>query len=837
MQYMIPGIIKSTVAFTRLVLCVAALAALAAGRLQAGEPAQFDSSFLQAFGGTDSSPDLDLDAIANSGNVVPGTYLVVVRLNQSFFGHRDVTFEKASNTGELKACLSEDFLQALGVKLQSFVPTGQALPACVDLEALIEDAFVSFDGNRLVLDISVPQIALSRDAAGYVAPEDWDRGINAATLNYQFTGAQTQSDARGSGYQYSLYTNGGFNFGDWRFRTSSSFRHSDQSESQWQRSSTYAERDLTALKSTMVLGETFTSGDVFEGVPFLGVKVATDVGMLPNSMQGYAPIIRGIAETQAKVEVRQNNYSLYTTYVAPGAFEIDDLTSAAGNGDLEVIITEADGRERRFTQPYASLPNMLREKAWRYSLSAGKYNAADGDDQPVFAQASLAYGLPFGLTLYGGVLGASFYRAGVAGAGKNLGSLGAVSLDATHSQTDVPGASAVSDAQVQGQSFSVRYAKAFDSGTSFRFAGYRYSTEGYRDFSEAVGLQQPVNDVQVSKRSKLEASISQALDSYGSLYLSVSKQNYWGSSREDKQAQLGFSTQFKGVSFGAYASKSLNDDLSGGSRVMFTVSMPLGKSRSSGTFSVSRNEDGSLDQRTGISGRTNDMTYNLNANRIEKTGTNGSGLIGYRAPFAQWGAGLSVGKGYRQASVSAAGSVLVHGVGVVFGQSLGETVALVEVKDTANVGVQSAPGTVTNKSGYAVVPYVTPYRRNRVTLDTGGLDANVDIAQGVTHVVPRRGAVVKAKFTATRSEKILLNVRLQDGSPLPFGTTVYDGQGNNVGVVGQGGQALVSVSDSNTFRMKWGEKASQRCELQLDISKAPVVDGYRVMDVLCQVKP
>lgn len=185
------------------------------------------------------------------------------------------------------------------------------------------------------------------------------------------------------------------------------------------------------------MGESFTPGDVFDSVPFRGVQLASDMGMLPDSMQGYAPVIRGIAETQAKVEVRQNGYSLYTTYVAPGAFEINDLNAASGSGDLEVIITEADGRERRFTQPYATLANMLRENTWRYSATVGEYNSANGGERPMFTQASLAYGLPFDLTLYGGFWG-RFYRAGVVGVGKSLGSIGAVSIDVTQAQTDVP---------------------------------------------------------------------------------------------------------------------------------------------------------------------------------------------------------------------------------------------------------------------------------------------------------------------------------------------------------------------------------------------------------------
>ena len=120
-----------------------------------------------------------------------------------------------------------------------------------------------------------------------------------------------------------------------------------------------------------------------------------------------------------------------------------------------------------------------------------------------------------------------------------------------------------------------------------------------------------------------------------------------------------------------------------------------------------------------------------------------------------------------------------------------------------------------------------------MALDTSELDTRVDIDEGVTNVVPRRGAVVKASFAASRSEKVLLNVRLTDGSLLPFGTTVVDEKGIGAGVVGQAGQVLLSVNDGKVYSMKWGEKASQRCSIVLDISKAPVVDGYRVMSTTC----
>lgn len=105
----------------------------------------------------------------------------------------------------------------------------------------------------------------------------------------------------------------------------------------------------------------------------------------------------------------------------------------------------------------------------------------------------------------------------------------------------------------------------------------------------------------------------------------------------------------------------------------------------------------------------------------------------------------------------------------------------------------------------------------------------------MTNVVPRRGAVVKVSFAASRSEKVLLNVRLQDGTLLPFGTTVYNEKGVSAGVVGQAGRVLLSVGSGKTFSMKWGKGEKQHCEVQVDIDKTPSVEGYRVVDATCRV--
>jgi outer membrane usher protein len=157
------------------------------------------------------------------------------------------------------------------------------------------------------------------------------------------------------------------------------------------------------LRSELTLGDGTTSGDVFDTVSFRGVHLATDDSMYPASMRGYAPVIRGTAGSSAEVSIRQNGHEIYRINVAPGAFVIDDLPLLSSGGDLEVMITEADGQGRMFTVPYSSVPVLQREGHLRYGITAARYrNVSASYDDPLFMQATLLWGMPHNVTAYGG---------------------------------------------------------------------------------------------------------------------------------------------------------------------------------------------------------------------------------------------------------------------------------------------------------------------------------------------------------------------------------------------------------------------------------------------------
>ncbi len=65
------------------------------------------------------------------------------------------------------------------------------------------------------------------------------------------------------------------------------------------------------------MGDTATAGDIFDSVQMRGAMLASDEEMLPDSQRGFAPIVRGIAKSNAEVSIEQNGYVIYRTYVQP----------------------------------------------------------------------------------------------------------------------------------------------------------------------------------------------------------------------------------------------------------------------------------------------------------------------------------------------------------------------------------------------------------------------------------------------------------------------------------------------------------------------------------------
>ncbi len=87
----------------------------------------------------------------------------------------------------------------------------------------------------------------------------------------------------------------------------------------------YLQRDLASLRSQLVIGESYTTGETFDSVSIRGIRLYSDSRMLPPVLASFAPIIHGVANTNAKVTVMQNGYKIYETTVPPGPLPLTIL--------------------------------------------------------------------------------------------------------------------------------------------------------------------------------------------------------------------------------------------------------------------------------------------------------------------------------------------------------------------------------------------------------------------------------------------------------------------------------------------------------------------------------
>ncbi|PJH40472.1 fimbrial biogenesis outer membrane usher protein, partial [Klebsiella pneumoniae] len=93
----------------------------------------------------------------------------------------------------------------------------------------------------------------------------------------------------------------------------------------WNSNQTYLQRPIPQINSIVSGGQIFTNGEFFDTIGLRGVNLATDDNMFPDGMRSYAPEIRGVAQSNALVTVRQGSNIIYQTTVPPGPFTLQDV--------------------------------------------------------------------------------------------------------------------------------------------------------------------------------------------------------------------------------------------------------------------------------------------------------------------------------------------------------------------------------------------------------------------------------------------------------------------------------------------------------------------------------
>lgn len=830
---------------------------------------EYDSSFLMG----DGAASIDVSRYSDGNPTPVGTYTVKVFVNEKPVASQTIPFIDVGKKSA-EACLTPKNLAQLHIKQPEIVGEKAVLKRgdeesddCLNLPALIDQSSVEFDMGDQRLDITVPQAWVNKGYEGYVEPSLWESGIPAALLSYNINGYHNTNNGVDNDSMYAAF-NTGINLGAWRFRANGNYNWDKDNGSNFDFQNRYVQRDLPALRSQLIMGESYTTGETFDSVSIRGVRLYSDSRMLPSQLANYAPVIRGVANTNAKVTVTQSGYKIYEATVPPGPFEINDLSPSGYGSDLIVTIEEADGSKRTFSQPFSSVMQMQKPGVGRWDFSAGEVNDDDIHDKPYLAQGTYYYGLNNYLTAYSGIQGTNnHYLAGLIGVGLNT-PFGALSLDVTHSRTEIP-----DDKTYQGQSYRLTWNKLIEpTNTSFNVAAYRYSTQDYLGLNDALQLiddakyndddQRDTMDNYARMKNQITLSISQPLQDgetdYGSFYLSGSWTDYWATGDSRSDYTLGYGKGFSWGSMSINLQRTWDEDGEKDDSLYINLSIPLanllgGEDRRSGFTSLSTQMrtdfNGGHNLSMNSSGNNEDNTLNYSVNtgytmqKEDKNISDVGGYVSYQSPWGDISASASANNdSNRQYSLSTDGGFILHSDGLTFtNDNFSNSDALVLVKAPGAKGARiNGGGSTIDRWGYGASNALSAYRENQVSLDIDTLENDVELKSTSTMLVPRDGAVVFASFETDQGRSAIITMTRNDGKTIPFGAEVFE-DNTPIGNMGQGGQAFVrGINDRGELTVRWFENNQPtRCSAtyQLPTDQQTVGSGQTLLlnNITCRV--
>lgn len=736
---------------------------------------RLDMSFIQ--GGAHIDP-VTWDMLNSA--YMPGRYLLDVTLNGEGKGKQMLEVMPEDKEG---LCLSMAWLVKAGIYIKPdyFEEGFDKGRQCYALEQA-RSVRVDFDATTQALALTIPQVGLG------AAPSelDWDYGEPALRLNYNANTNVNQVDTTAYG-SASIKAN----VGKWVFNGSSSI-----SDGNGELSLLTGTRALQDWKADLTLGKTYVGESMLGGVGINGFTLSSNNSMRPGNI-GYAPVFAGVANSHARITLTQMGRTIHSEVVPPGPFAISDI-ALLSSGDVEMLIVEADGSERRQRYPLTVMGGLVKPGQHEFTLSAGVKDETDVEYKTPGAMASLSYGYGLeALTLRTGGVFHSQYQGASLSVVSSLGDIGGVSLEGAYARAQYD-----TQPDRQGSKVKLGYSKSLETGTSIQTTWGRQLTPDYVEFSE-FSPQDPKQELLRRSKNDISLSVSQSLGRGLSLGVSGWRRDYWHSTATEEGITGSIGATVKGVGVSLAGSYSQGSEYSDNYSVSLSVSVPfdLFDKPYSLSNTVSSDSNGRVYATTGMSGSFNDRaSYSVSGGGGNDGSRQASFSTGYQADKASMYMNVNQNQGKSNSSTTGSASVsgsllaLPRQGSVVLSRNISDTIGVVNVQGAQGVKMQSGMET-TDSSGNLVVS-LSSYGANSVTVDASTLPSNMELTSTTLDVMPTGQAVLWMPFETWKVRRYVLQVRQRDGKFVPGGSWALNAQGAPLGFVAPNGVLMLNLVDA-----------------------------------------
>jgi len=518
--------------------------------------------------------------------------------------------------------------------------------------------------------------------------------------------------------------------------------------------------DFPDRLATLRVGDWYTApGSWGRSVRFGGLQYGTNFSTQPALVTTPLLQASGEAVVPSTVDVFVNGRPVSSQAVPPGPFAVEGLPAISGSGQLQMVVTDAAGRQQVISQPYYSSTALLRAGLNEYSFEAGavrqdygQRSSAYGD---VAAAATFRRGISDRFTAEAHAEGRSGNgprAAGIGGAWQT-GELGVVTVAAA------AGADRDGSGWLGGLGFE-------RNGSLLTvFARAQYASESFAQLGSDSFEERP--------RQQLFGGMGLNFGASGSLQLAYGQQGFWGAPSVETLG-LGYSLTLRRLGFfSLYATHATAEDSDTG--LLFSWTMPLGDRRSTSTaMRYSPNDGGenfevvsALQQNLGVGPGTGYSVEVSTSNDLR-------GGISYQGRAGVASADYARRDGVDGARVGAVGGVAITGAGVMPSRRLDRSFAVVQVADLEGVPVMVDNQLVgrTDAKGRVLVSELRPYDRNSISIDPTAVPLDAKLDTDSMNVTPayRSGGLVQ--FPVKRALAATVRLVQANGQPVPSGARV-----------------------------------------------------------------
>lgn len=523
--------------------------------------------------------------------------------------------------------------------------------------------------------------------------------------------------------------------------------------------------DFPDRLATLRVGDWYTApGSWGRSVRFGGLQYGTNFSTQPALVT--TPLLQagGEALVPSTVDVFINGRPVSSESVPPGPFTIEGLPAISGAGQLQMVVTDALGRQQVISQPYYSSTSLLRAGLNEYSFEAGAVRRDYG-------QRSNAYGdLAAAATFRRGI--SDRFTAEVHAEGRSDGGPRAAGLGAAWQtgQLGVITASVATGADSEGSGWL--------GGLGFERNGQRLTVFARAQYASESFAQLGTDQLEERPRQQLFTGLGLNFGHYGNLQFAYGQQGFWSATSVETLG-LGYAVTLRSLGFlSLYATQATAEDRDTG--LLFSWTMPLGDRRSASTaMRYSPDTGGEHFEATAS------VQQNLAAGPSAGYAVELSNSDDLRANYSYQGrAGVASADYARRDGtdglrIGAIGGVAVTAAGVMPARRLDRSFAVIKVSDIEGVPVMVDNQLVghTDAKGRVLVSELRPYDRNQVSIDATAVPLDAAVATDSINVTPayRSGGLVE--FPVKRALASTLRLVQPNGKPVPAGARVMlDGE-------------------------------------------------------------